>query len=603
MKLPSIKKSAWCLLAIIFTFIMVTNIILLQPYQNRVKTTVEPIEFIGTYQLEDQSEIEELNNKTGLETNNNKSVTFRGNLDRPLKAGTQILFFMEYMEVHIYLNNEEIYAWGMDDSHPSFMRSSGAVWGHCILPSDLTLADELVISLESKYNSNYNSAYHDFLDSLQIGDSGALARSILSQNWAYLLTGILLFLVGLTLQLFGLSLDNRGITIHPSIYYCAFFVLSASVWLLLDPVYSTLLLDNSALIMLLETVFMWLYSTFLCGYFGTFMHTKAKRANDFLLFGFVLTLVMFLVLQVMGVTDAYAVRSAHNFLLVIAVVAFAFIFRYEMKHSKNSEIRILTLPGLLYLVFGLVEMLNYELEWFQRGAALTIGFAIFILAQFVLTVRQIRNSLLMALQAVKLEKDLVETRTAVMLSQIQPHFLYNALTGIKYLCGVNPERAEEAMEHFSIFLRSNLDSLSDTQLITFDKEISHVKDYFYLEKMRFNNRVNLVLELEYCDFLLPPLTLQPLVENAIRYGITKKDKGGTVIIRSQKQDNQIIMTICDDGIGFDVNCPKQDERSHTGIDNVRSRIKMQCKGTLEITSEKDVGTEIKIILPIREDEL
>lgn len=197
------------------------------------------------------------------------------------------------------------------------------------------------------------------------------------------------------------------------------------------------------------------------------------------------------------------------------------------------------------------------------------------------------------------EMELEVAKTSVMLSQIQPHFLYNALTGIKFLCGTDPEKAEDAVEHFAFFLRSNLDALSDTRLITFDKEISHVEDYIYLEKMRFRDKVALVLDLEFRDFMLPPLTVQPLVENAVRYGITKKSGGGTVTITSSRQDDNILLIIRDDGVGFDVGEPRADGRSHIGIENVRSRLKLQCGGTLEIKSEKDVGTQVRITLPGR----
>lgn len=199
------------------------------------------------------------------------------------------------------------------------------------------------------------------------------------------------------------------------------------------------------------------------------------------------------------------------------------------------------------------------------------------------------------------ELELEKAKTAIMLSQIQPHFLYNALTGIKALCGSDPQKAMDAMEHFSYFLRSNLDSLTDTRLILFTKEIGHVKDYFYLEKMRFGDRVNLKMELDFQDFMLPPLTLQPIVENAVRYGITKKDNGGTVTIKSEKQDGQIQIIIRDDGVGFDVGAPKEDGRTHTGIENVRSRLEVQCGGSIKIQSEKGVGTVVRITLPGKEE--
>ena len=202
--------------------------------------------------------------------------------------------------------------------------------------------------------------------------------------------------------------------------------------------------------------------------------------------------------------------------------------------------------------------------------------------------------------AAEVECELEKSRTAVMLSQIQPHFLYNSLNGIRGLCSSDPQKAKIAMEHFSYFLRGNLDSLSDERLIPFDREIGHVKDYFYLEKMRFGDRVNLVLELADINFLLPPLTIQPLVENAVRYGITKKSSGGTVTVRSERLDYQVHITIIDDGVGFDLNAPKEDERTHTGIKNVRSRLALQCGGSLHMKSEKGVGTVVRLTLPGKE---
>lgn len=345
---------------------------------------------------------------------------------------------------------------------------------------------------------------------------------------------------------------------------------------------------------------MWLFSSFLFGYFGTFMQTRAKRANDLLVNVFVAGLLLFLVLQGFGITDAYAVRDLHNMLLCVFGVAFLFIFRYEVHHAKGSEIRTLALPGLLYVVFGLVELFNYEFEWLPRGGALTVGFTIFIMAQFVLAVRQIRDSLLMAVKAIALEKDLVESRTAVMLSQIQPHFLYNSLLGIKELCDVDPKKASCALDHFSYFLRRNLDALSSPRLIPFEKELAHVRDYLYLEEMRFEQQLQVVWEVAFTNFMVPPLSLQPIVENAVRCGITKKDGGGTLLIRVEQTAKGVAVTVQDDGVGFDVNAPKQDGRSHIGLQNVRERLRAQCGGELQVQSEAGVGTTVKILLPQEE---
>lgn len=200
------------------------------------------------------------------------------------------------------------------------------------------------------------------------------------------------------------------------------------------------------------------------------------------------------------------------------------------------------------------------------------------------------------------ELELQKSRISIMLSQIQPHFLYNSLTGIKDLCDTEPEMASKALEHFAYFLRGNLDSLADTRLIPFRKEIEHVKDYLYLEKIRFEEKLNVEWALEYMDFRLPPLTLQPIVENAVRYGITKKKGGGTLVIQSRKIGNDVVIDITDDGLGFDVYETKTDGRTHVGIDNVRDRLTMQCEGSLLIESERGAGTKAKIILPQKETE-
>lgn len=194
-------------------------------------------------------------------------------------------------------------------------------------------------------------------------------------------------------------------------------------------------------------------------------------------------------------------------------------------------------------------------------------------------------------------RDLDKAQFLITLSQIQPHFLYNSLQGIKQLCDSDPQRASEALGHFSFYLRGNLDSLVSTQLVTFKKELVYIKDYLYLEKMRFGERLNIEWELQYEDFLIPPLTIQPLVENAIRHGILCKKGGGTLTVKTQLEEKHVTVTIHDDGVGFDVTKPVEDGRSHIGIENTSKRLKTLCGGSLHITSEPGTGTTVVIKLP------
>lgn len=195
------------------------------------------------------------------------------------------------------------------------------------------------------------------------------------------------------------------------------------------------------------------------------------------------------------------------------------------------------------------------------------------------------------------ELELAQNRITIMLSQIQPHFLYNSLTAIKQLCRTNPPLAETAIVNFASYLRSNLDSLSTEKPILFARELSHVETYLELEKMRFGDDLQIVYDIGPSDFTLPVLTVQPLVENAVRYGITKKESGGTVTISTRETKTAIIISVTDDGVGFDPTAEKNDGQQHIGIENVYRRLVAQCGGRLVVNSAVGVGTTAMITLP------
>lgn len=141
-----------------------------------------------------------------------------------------------------------------------------------------------------------------------------------------------------------------------------------------------------------------------------------------------------------------------------------------------------------------------------------------------------------------------------------------------------------------------MQSLSCNKPILFQQELMHLKNYIELEKIRFGDRIRVKYLLEVEDFHIPALTLQPIVENSIRYGITKKREGGTVEIRTQKINDQVIIRISDDGVGFDPYQTQYDGRTHIGIKNVKSRIHEMCNGEMVIDSKPGVGTIVTIVL-------
>lgn len=131
-----------------------------------------------------------------------------------------------------------------------------------------------------------------------------------------------------------------------------------------------------------------------------------------------------------------------------------------------------------------------------------------------------------------------QMKVDLMLSQIQPHFLFNALYVIQEICRIDPETAYLAVGKFSQYLRHNMDSININVPIPFSEEVEHTKHYVKLQQLRFGNALDVRYELTCTQFKLPTLTLQPIVENAIRYGIRQKEDGtGTVLISTAEKSD------------------------------------------------------------------
>ena len=240
---------------------------------------------------------------------------------------------------------------------------------------------------------------------------------------------------------------------------------------------------------------------------------------------------------------------------------------------------------IFYVTFAAFPAIGAVIDYLFHGYSLTyIGMVVGIMIIYT-------NIYLQKRQLIS------EQKTALMMSQINPHFMYNTLTTIASLCEISPKEAKSLTIEFSSFLRQNLDTLTTTELIPFEQELRHVGCYLKIEKARFKERLNVVYAIDCKEFNVPALTIQPLVENAVRHGITKKSSGGTVKISTYCTEDAHVIEVKDDGVGFDDSTITNDGRSHIGLNNVRNRLKDMCGGTMEIKSMPGVGTRITVSIP------
>ncbi len=208
-------------------------------------------------------------------------------------------------------------------------------------------------------------------------------------------------------------------------------------------------------------------------------------------------------------------------------------------------------------------------------------------------------STLMELSKIEQIKEMAnKSEIKALQTQINPHFLFNALNAITSCIRINPDKARELTIKLASYLRYNLE-LND-EFIDIKKELMQVKDYVEIEKARFGNKLNIIYDIDDVDIKIPSLLIQPLVENAIVHGILKDKGAGTVSISVKKHDEKVKITIIDSGIGISEDIIERvyNDTMHEnkiGLYNVHLRLKL-IYGEGLIIKRLEKGTKIEFYI-------
>ena len=288
------------------------------------------------------------------------------------------------------------------------------------------------------------------------------------------------------------------------------------------------------------------------------------------------------------------------------VLLLCLLKEYFRKKDKSNWLYI---GAILPLVAFAVDLVMTGLGVWKGGVVSGCVFIVLFAAAMVVVLRIIPGNINAAEKAKELElqrsrleaeknimeAELKESRVAIMLSQIQPHFIYNTLGTIERMCLKDPEKAFDLVRNFSLYLRGNFSELDSVAPIRFAEELKHVEYYVNIEKVRFPD-MNITYEVEATEFVLPALSVQPLVENAIKHGLMRLESGGTVVIHSYETPTHFCVEVKDDGVGFDTSLPV-DGKKHVGLRNIRGRLKAMVDGDLILESSPDAGTKAVIMIP------
>ncbi|MFT8317736.1 MAG: ATP-binding protein [Sporolactobacillus sp.] len=266
---------------------------------------------------------------------------------------------------------------------------------------------------------------------------------------------------------------------------------------------------------------------------------------------------------------------------------------YEVCESVRKSLSMIELP-ILMLTAAIV---NEEKYYAFRSGANDILQKPYNFSEFAARIRGLIMMKQSAKQATNME-------VAFLQSQIKPHFLYNVLNSIIALSYEDVEKSREMTGQFAAYLRSSFDFQNTTTVSSFRKELSLVQSYLFIEQMRFRERVKVRYDIEEdLDFKMPPLLIQPLIENAVQHGIGKQKKGGLVTLTVRQEGNGYRIIVSDNGVGMS---PEQVQTLLTsngsrsvGLKNINRRLKHFYGTELQIQSTPGQGTIVSISLPLQ----
>lgn len=192
----------------------------------------------------------------------------------------------------------------------------------------------------------------------------------------------------------------------------------------------------------------------------------------------------------------------------------------------------------------------------------------------------------------------IEMELKLLQAQIEPHFLFNTLSNVMSLVDTEPDKAKKMLDHFCNFLRGSL-HIARSSTIPIAQEIELIKNYLEIQKLRMGDRLSLSIDLPEAllDKKIPPLLIQPLVENAIKHGLEPKLEGGSLAIKGEIDGDAARIAVSDSGRGISV---VSTSGNGVGLDNVRRRIRMfsESKGRLTLEENLPCGVRAMVEVPL-----
>ena len=576
-----------------------------------VRALVAQVRFYGEYRVGDGQWQEIVEGQHIPATKGD--VTLRGNFHMLTPDGEYVGIYRGEIPVALFVNHISITIcegeqepYMIDIENPLYGSSAcGVDWYAYSLTSGSESSVEILLHNPHSYGNE--SAIDEFLSNMALWAGIDFERGMLDSGQFQRNTGQFFVMVALVLLGFALFSILLHIPNTRIIWVLGAAIFSAGINLVYSASGISFWSESSAVNTTVLGLSMMFYMLFISGIVTHFLK-ETKRIGSITTFAVGVSVAVYLVLPVFAGVRFYdtwlpwmITQTVANGVLLVCMIK---DFRTFSRKRRWGHIGM----ALLLLAFE-ADAASIATGSWESGVISQIVFCVMFVAALFVVLRFIPGNINAAAKIKELElqrsrieaeknimeAELKERRISIMLSQIQPHFIYNTLGTIERMCLKDPQMAFNLVRNFSLYLRGNFSELDSVTPIRFVEELKHVEYYANIEKVRFPD-MSIEYDVETTEFVLPALSVQPLVENAIKHGLMRLETGGTVVIRSYETHTHFCVEVEDNGVGFDTDAPL-DEKKHVGLRNIRGRLQAMVNGELVLESKPGVGTKAVIMIP------
>ena len=608
-KFSKIKKSHLFLAGVLFLVVLTVFILLFNKSTSvqSLPPLFAEVSFRGEYRIEDGEWKEIVDGEHIPATKGD--VTLRGNFHMWAPDGEYVGIYRGEMPIAFYVNhiNLTIYEGEnppvIDDFENSQYGASlcGVSWSAYTFMGDPE--DTIEIVVHNAHSFGNETAIDEMLSTISLWSGIEFEKEMLNSGATERNIGLMLVIV--SVMLLGIALFSGLIHVKNSkiIWLLGSLVLFAGIYFAYNAAgvsfWSESIISNTTILGAAMMLYMFLLLIFIVCFMtsmrkiGELTVVLLGVANAVFLFLPVVSNILFYDLWLWWVGAQFIANSVFAVCLIKEFLVSA------------TRLKWFYLSALLPLFAFALDVFGIYVGAWKGGIISKYVFTVLFVVAIIMVLKLIPNNINAATKAKELEMERIElnaelakSRIATMMSQIRPHFIYNTLGSIEQLCEIDPPKAGALVHDFAKYLRGNFGELDNPTPILMSQEMDHVHHYVSIENVRFPD-MTFLFEMNSDDFRIPALTIQPIVENAIKHGLMKLPNGGTIRVVSYETETDYCVKVEDDGVGFDTNL-LIDERKHVGLRNIRERLKAMVNGTIEIESTVGEGTTVHIKIPKEE---